>query len=60
MRGTGLGHVAHLAGELVGPTGAVIGLDQSAEALTIARERILATGATHVTFMQGNARLDLI
>jgi ubiquinone/menaquinone biosynthesis C-methylase UbiE len=53
--GTGLGHVARLAGELVGPTGAVIGLDQSAEALTIARERTLATGATHVTFMQGDA-----
>ena len=27
--GTGLGHVAHLAGELVGATGALVGLDQS-------------------------------
>ena len=27
--GTGLGHVARLAGELVGPTGSVTGLDQS-------------------------------
>jgi len=29
--GTGLGHVAQIAGELVGPTGSVLGIDRSAE-----------------------------
>lgn len=52
--GTGLGHVARLAGELVGPTGSVVGLDQSAEAIAVARDRTLATGAAHVTFAQGD------
>ena len=50
--GTGLGHVARLAGELVGPGGTVLGIDQSKEALMLARERTLSTGATHVTFME--------
>lgn len=52
--GTGLGHVARLAGELVGPTGAVVGLDQSASALSVAHERTVAACATHVTFTQGD------
>lgn len=52
--GTGLGHVAQVVGELVGPSGAVIGLDQSVSALAVARERMLAVGATHVTFAQGD------
>jgi SAM-dependent methyltransferase len=53
--GTGLGHVARLAGEFVGPTGAVVGIDQSEEVLTIARERTRAAGASHVTFMRADA-----
>ena len=53
--GTGLGHVARIAGELVGPRGSVLGIDQSADALAVARERTQAAGATHVTFMQGMA-----
>lgn len=53
--GTGLGHVARLAGELVGPTGSVLGVDRSPEMLTVAREKTLATGATHVTFTDGDA-----
>jgi SAM-dependent methyltransferase len=52
--GTGLGHVARLVGEMVGPTGTVIGLDQSAAALAVARERTLATGAAHVSFVEGD------
>jgi len=55
--GTGLGHVARLAGEFVGPTGSVVAIDQSEEALTVARERTLASGASHVTFMVGDARV---
>ena len=53
--GTGLGHVARLVGELVGPTGSVVGVDRSPEMLTVARERTLATGATHITFTEGDA-----
>src|SRR5688572_28748176 len=37
--GTGLGHVAQLVAELVGPNGSVVGLDQSADALDEARRR---------------------
>lgn len=55
--GTGLGHVARLAGELVGPAGRVVGVDQSGDALVVARERTIATGATHVTFVEANATL---
>jgi ubiquinone/menaquinone biosynthesis C-methylase UbiE len=53
--GTGLGHVAMMAGELVGANGSVIGIDRSDEALTIARERASARGLTHVTFATGDA-----
>ena len=53
--GTGLGHVARLVGELVGATGQVVGIDQSAEALAVAGERTTATGANHVTFVEANA-----
>jgi ubiquinone/menaquinone biosynthesis C-methylase UbiE len=53
--GTGLGHVARLAGELVGPTGSVLGIDQSADVLAVARERTQQAGMVHVTFADGNA-----
>ncbi len=52
--GTGLGHVARLAGELVGATGSVLGIDQSADALAVARERTQQAGMAHVTFAEGN------
>ena len=52
--GTGLGHVARLAGELVGPGGSVLGIDRSGEALTAARQRSQHAGATHVTFVEGD------
>ena len=53
--GTGLGHVARLAGELVGPTGSVLGIDQSADVLAVARERTQQAGMVQVTFADGNA-----
>ncbi len=53
--GTGLGHVARLAAAIVGPSGRVVGIDQSEEALTIARERTAAAGTTHVEYIRGNA-----
>src|SRR4051812_35927078 len=52
--GTGLGHVARLAGELVGATGSVVGLDRAAQALTVARERAAAAGERHVSFLEGD------
>ncbi len=52
--GTGLGHVARLAGELVGPTGSVTGLDQSPDVLAAARDRTERAGMTHVNFVDGD------
>jgi SAM-dependent methyltransferase len=50
--GTGLGHVAELAGELVGPEGSVLGVDQD--------ERLIAAAASrrsaNVGFVVGDAR----
>jgi ubiquinone/menaquinone biosynthesis C-methylase UbiE len=55
--GTGLGHVARLAGDLVGPTGAVVGVDRSGPALTVARHRTEAAGASHVSFIESDIRV---
>jgi SAM-dependent methyltransferase len=52
--GTGLGHVARILGELVGPAGSVVGLDNAAGVLAAARQRTEAAGASHVTFTQGD------
>ncbi|BDP43800.1 hypothetical protein DAETH_37690 (plasmid) [Deinococcus aetherius] len=52
--GTGLGHVARLVAELVGPEGQVVGIDTSARLLEVARER--AHEYPQVTFVQGDVR----
>ena len=52
--GTGLGHVARIIGELVGPAGAVVGIDRSGEALAVARERTQSAGQTHVSFTEAD------
>jgi SAM-dependent methyltransferase len=52
--GTGLGHVARLLAEIVGPTGAVIGVDRSRDALDVARERTRIAGLRHVEFHEGD------
>ena len=52
--GTGLGHVARLAGELVGHQGAVVGIDRSGPALAAARQRTEAAGASHVSFIESD------
>jgi len=51
--GTGLGHVARLAGDLVGPSGSVVGIDRAVEALAVARQRAEAHGDHHVSFVEG-------
>jgi SAM-dependent methyltransferase len=52
--GTGLGHVAQLVAEMVGPTGSVVGLDQSAEMLAEAGRRSDTATAGRITFVQGD------
>ena len=50
--GCGAGDVSLLAGELVGPTGAVIGVDRAAAALATARRRAQARGLSQVRFIE--------
>lgn len=50
--GCGPGDLSLLAAELVGPSGAVLGVDRSEEALATARARAKALGLTHVNFVQ--------
>jgi SAM-dependent methyltransferase len=54
--GTGLGHVAFLLAELVGPTGAVVGIDQAAPMLGVAEQRRTAGGIGNVRFVEADAR----
>jgi SAM-dependent methyltransferase len=51
--GTGPGHVAFLAAELVGPEGSVLGVDQSEALLAVAESR---RGGRNVVFEPGDAR----
>ncbi len=53
--GTGIGDVALLAAELVGPSGSVVGIDASAEVLAVAEARRAQLGLTHVRFEAGDA-----
>src|SRR4051794_5077805 len=54
--GTGLGHVAFALAQLVGPGGAVVGVDQSPKLLELAEARREAAGLVHVRFEEGDAR----
>jgi SAM-dependent methyltransferase len=54
--GSGLGHVARLVGETVGPDGAVIGVDQSGDALAVARRRTEESSINNVSFIEGDVR----
>ena len=51
--GCGVGDVSFLAGELVGPTGSVVGVDTNPDVLSIARQRAREFGLSHITFEQG-------
>jgi ubiquinone/menaquinone biosynthesis C-methylase UbiE len=53
--GTGAGDVALLAAEIVGPGGAVVGIDVSAAGVDRARERATADGYRNTTFVAGDA-----
>jgi ubiquinone/menaquinone biosynthesis C-methylase UbiE len=52
--GTGLGHVAMMAGEFVAAPGRVVGIDQAAEMITVARQRAQDAEVTHITFEEGD------
>jgi ubiquinone/menaquinone biosynthesis C-methylase UbiE len=52
--GCGAGDVALLAGEMVGPTGEVIGIDVDENVLAKARDRAQAGGMSHVRFEHGD------
>jgi SAM-dependent methyltransferase len=52
--GTGIGHVAMLAAELVGPQGHVVGIDNSARLLEVAAWR--ATAQPQLRFVEGDVR----
>ncbi len=54
--GTGLGHVALAVAELVGPGGAVVGVDLSAPLLEHAERRRSAAGVEHLRFVEADAR----
>jgi 2-polyprenyl-3-methyl-5-hydroxy-6-metoxy-1,4-benzoquinol methylase len=52
--GCGAGDVSMLAGELVGASGAVVGIDPNAHSLAVARARAQTAGLLHVTFAEAS------
>ena len=48
--GCGGGDVSLLAAEMVGPSGAVLGIDRTAAAVSAAQRRVAALGIRHVRF----------
>jgi SAM-dependent methyltransferase len=54
--GSGAGDVAMLAARLVGPDGAVVGVDTNPVILALARERVAAAGLENVMFLAGDFR----
>ena len=52
--GTGLGHVAYALGELIGPTGQVIGIDSDDRMLAVASAHL--DGRSHIRFAKGDVR----
>lgn len=52
--GSGAGDVAMLAAELVGPSGTVVGIDRSADAIAAARDRAAIGGYANIHFRQSD------
>lgn len=52
--GTGIGDVAFLVAEQVGPQGTVTGVDMNPAMIDVARQRAKAAGITNVEFLQGD------
>ena len=51
--GCGVGDVSMEAARIVGPTGAVVGIDQSETALDTAARRVSHAGLTQASFIRG-------
>ena len=54
--GCGVGDVSFLVAELVGPSGAVVGIDLDADALAFAEQRRAAMHVANVSFVHGDFR----
>jgi SAM-dependent methyltransferase len=52
--GTGIGDVAFMVAERVGPQGTVVGVDMNPAMIDFARQRAQAAGITNVAFIQGD------
>ena len=52
--GTGRGDVAFLVADLVGASGAVVGVDRAGEAIAVARGRAERAALANVSFVQGD------
>jgi SAM-dependent methyltransferase len=52
--GTGIGDVAFMVAERVGPQGTVVGVDMNPTMIDVARQRAQAAGITYVAFLQGD------
>jgi 2-polyprenyl-3-methyl-5-hydroxy-6-metoxy-1,4-benzoquinol methylase len=52
--GSGAGDVALLCGEIVGPTGEVVGTDLALAAIDVAVRRATASGSGHISFRHGD------
>jgi len=53
--GSGIGDVAMLAAELVGPSGWVVGIDRNPQAISIATQRARDGGLHHLAFHEAEA-----
>jgi SAM-dependent methyltransferase len=59
--GSGAGDVAMIAARLVGPEGAVVGVERDPEAVARASRRLKAAGMAHVSILAGDAQaLDVV
>lgn len=54
---TGIGEPAMTAARWVGPSGAVVAVDQAPQMLAVARERMQAAGGENVEFVEGDAEI---
>ncbi len=52
--GCGAGDLTFLVADLVGPSGRVVGVDSSSDAVSAARARSKKAGLTHVEFIQAD------
>jgi ubiquinone/menaquinone biosynthesis C-methylase UbiE len=53
--GCGAGDVSMLAGELVGPSGSVVGIDRNRDVIAVAKDRARTAGLNHVDFDEASA-----